>query len=551
MWSLRKYGGRNHNYLTIIDQAITNNKMKRTLVYAFLLTAVFIWAGCKKGTNYPGGRISEYIPLYDLRNLYKGSDLTLTVDNMYGSDKITGIVISDYSGSNMPGGYLVIQDHRRLSLLRGIAIPIGVEAAAKYASGDSVSVTIAGGTLTRADGILQIKNIPATAVTKISSGNNIPANRVPSSSILKDPARYESTLVAIVKGGFDPLPTPTDKFGGDKTVNDGFENITLHTDAGATFANNGLPVLANFYGIVFNTAGAGGKLIPQIRMRKADDMQLLSSTIKITPIVISGFVPDVIGGDGNYEYIQMLATQDIDFSQTPYSVVVCNNAGAANPAGYPSNGWAMGGNTTGAQFRTYKFNLTAGTAKKGSYFYVGGTAEMINGSSSTSMASSNWIRVINYTTTNGDGFGSPYSGLMANSGNAWGMAVFAGTTVTKNTEPVDVLFINSGGQLLSGTNGYKITNTDWYDVVNPITLQSQPYYKQGSNTLSLTYPPAADLGYYYKLGGAYNPRLGKWVKARSQNFVQLTKTSSLNEIEGEFPVGTADKPGLLPTTIQE
>jgi len=525
--------------------------MKKLIFYTFLLSIAFAWAGCKKGTNYPGGRISPYIPLFDLRSLYKGSDVKLSEDNMFGSDKITGVVVSDYSGNNMPAGYLVVQDHRRLNQLRGITISIGADAA-KYVSGDSVIVTVAGGTLTRADGVLQIKNVPPSAVTKVASGVNIPANRVPSSSILKDPSTYESTLVAIVKGGFDPLPTPTDKFGGDKIVNDGFDNITLHTEATANFANNSLPVLANFYGIVFNTAGSDGKLVPQVRMRKAEDMQLLSSTIKITPMVISGFIPDVIGGDGNYEYIQLLATQDIDFSQTPYSVVVCNNAGAATPAGYPTNGWAMGGGSSSSvQFRSYKFNLTTGTAKKGTYFYVGGTGKTINGSSSTSMASSNWIRTINYTTTFGDGFGSPYSGLMANSGNAWGMAVFAGTTVTKDTEPVDVLFINSGGQLFNGTVGYKITNTDWYDVVNPITLQSQPFYRQGSNTLSLTYPPATDLGYYYKLGGAYNPRLGKWVKARSQNFVQLTKASSLNEIEGEFPAGTADKPGLLPTKIQE
>jgi hypothetical protein len=516
--------------------------MKKIILYAVLLLAGFGWASCNKPGNYPGGTVSPYIPLYDLRNIYKGSDVQLTTNVMYGSDKITGIVVSDYSGNNMPAAnYLVVQDHRRLSLLRGISIPLGA-AAANYVSGDSVIVTVTGGTLTRANGMLQITNIPATAVKKISSGNAIPANRVPSSSILNDPSTYESTLVAIVKGGFDPLPTPTDVFAGDKTVNDGFSNITLHTDAGATFANTPLPVTANFYGIVVNTLATDGTLIPQVRMRKADDVQVLSSTIEVTPIVISGFINDVSGGDGNYEYIQLLATRDIDFTVTPFSVVVTNNAGASVPAGYPTNGWATGGGSASpaTMFRTFKFNLTSGTARKGTFFYVGGTGKTINGSSSTSMATSNWIRAFNYTTTDGDGFGARNGGFFANSGNAFGMAVFSGTTVTKDTQPIDVMFVGSGGQLFSAgppAVGYKIANTDFYDVINPITLQSQPYYRQGANTLCLAYTTPTDQGFYYKLGGIYNPRLGKWVKARTQSIVQLTKQSTIDQIEAEFPAG--------------
>ncbi len=529
--------------------------MKKYLVYTLLLMVAFTWAGCKKEGNYPGGKISPFIPMYDLRNLYKGADVTLNVENMYGSDKITGIVVSDYSGANMPGGLLVIQDHRRLAALRGISIPIGTDAA-KYVSGDSVSVNIAGGVLKRVDGILQITNVPASAVTKIASGKTILANRVPSSSILADPATYESTLVAIVKGGFDPLPTPTDKFAGDKTVNDGFENITLHTEASATFANNNLPVSANFYGIVFNTAAADGKLTPQIRLRKASDVQVLSSTIEITPIVISGFINDVSGTDGNYEYIQLLATRDIDFAKTPFSVVVTNNAGASVPSGFPTNGWATGGGSVAVgsvaatMFRTFKFNLTTGTAKKGTFFYVGGAGKTINGSGSTSMATSNWIRSFNYTTTDGDGFGARNGGFFANSGNAFGMAVFTGTTVTKDTQPIDVMFVGTGGSLYSAgppAVGYKIANTDFYDVINPVTLQAQPFYRLGSNTLALTYTTPADQGFYYKLGGIYNPRLGKWVKARTQSIVQLTKASAINEIEGVFPAAS----GIVPTSLKD
>ncbi|MDF3076581.1 MAG: hypothetical protein K0S09_470 [Sphingobacteriaceae bacterium] len=509
--------------------------MKKLLFYTlfFAAAATTMLAGCKKDGNYPGGTVSPYIPLYDLRNLYKGTDLTLSADNMFGSTKISGVVVSDFSGKNMPEGLLVLQDKKRLQQLRGISIPIGADAA-KYIPGDSVSVDVVGGVLKRVNGLLQITGVPASSVTKVATGRVIPPNRVPSSAILADPSRYESTLVAIVKGGFDPLPTPADKFGGDKIVNDGFENITLHTEAGATFANTSLPVSANFYGIVFEQAGAKpGEFIPEVRMRTGNDVQILSSTVEIKPVLISGFISDVEGGDGNYEYMQFLATKDIDFKATPYSVVVTNNAGASLPGGFPTLSWATGSLTTTGAARTYKLDITSGSAKKGTYFYVGGTTKLINGPNSTDISSSNWVKAFNYSTTNGNGFGVKTSGLFANSGNASGFAIFQGTTVNANTVPVDVIMVGAGGSLLSpdGTQGYRIANTDWYDIINPITLEPQPFYRQGSNTLNMVYT-TSDQGFFYKLSGIYNVRLGKWVQARTQNNLDLTKTSTIDELEG-------------------
>ncbi len=48
-------------------------------------------------------------------------------------------------------------------------------------------------------------------------------------------------LGVIVKGGFDPLPVPGDVFSGVKTLNDGFANIPLVSDADAEFANTSCP----------------------------------------------------------------------------------------------------------------------------------------------------------------------------------------------------------------------------------------------------------------------------------------------------------------------
>src|SRR3954469_16584256 len=90
--------------------------MKRIFFYSFML--LLIW-GCKKD-NYPGGQVSPYIAIYDIRNLYKGTDVTLTTDNMLGSEKIAAMVVSDHSGGNLPAGLLVVQDNRRLQL-RGIS----------------------------------------------------------------------------------------------------------------------------------------------------------------------------------------------------------------------------------------------------------------------------------------------------------------------------------------------------------------------------------------------------------------------------------------------
>jgi hypothetical protein len=497
--------------------------MKKSImrIICLYVALLFLW-GCKKDT-YPGGVIAPYVAIFDIRNLYKGSDVVLTKDNMLGSHSLSVMVVSDHSGGNLPAGLLVVQDSRRLSLLRGLSIPLGDEAA-NYVPGDSLIIHVEGKVLKKVDGILELTGIKKEDITKVSSGNTIPINKVTTNLIIANPDAYESTLAVIVKGGFDPLPTPTDLLSGEKTLNDGFGDINLHTEATATFAQHQMPVSANFYGITFNINGT-----PQFRVRRDSDLMVLSSTIEIAPVVITGFISDVKGGDGNYEYIQMMATKDIDFAATPYAVVVTNNANASTPTGYPAKGWATG------SMRTFKLNLYTGKAAKGTFFYVGGDTKMINGSLSTSMSSSNWIRTLNYVNNNGDGFGNKTSGLMANSGNAFGMAVFQDSVVTVDSRPVDVIFIATGGSLYTEgppAKGYRITNTDFYDVVNPVNLEQQPFYRAGSNTISLAYN-TADLGYFIMLGGTYNPTLGKWMKARSQTNVLLTKTSAITEIEGE------------------
>jgi Family of unknown function (DUF5689) len=328
------------NQITQLDYS-KESFMKQLISYSFICILLLLLVGCDKDGNYPGATVSPYIAIFDVRDLYKGNDVALTVDKLYGSSKITGVVVSDHSGGNMPAGLVMLQDRRRLSELRGIAVDLG-GAADDYVPGDSLIININGGVLKRVNGILQITSVNPSAVTKVAAGKTIPVNRVTSAQVTANPGKYESTLIVIVKGGFNPAPAPTDVLSGDKLLNDGFGELILQTNSTASFANEPVPFLANFYGVVVMKETNDKSLIPQLKMRKKEDVVILSSTISVAPVIITGFISDVAGSDGNYEYMQFMATRDIDFSVTPFSVVVTNNANASTPTGFPVNGWATG-----------------------------------------------------------------------------------------------------------------------------------------------------------------------------------------------------------------
>lgn len=515
-----------------------------------LFSGMILLGSCDKTGNFPGADANPNIAIYDLRSFYKDADYALTLESMLGATGITGIVVSDHSGKNLSAGLLMVQDKLRLNELRGISINIGA-AAEQYVPGDSVTVNLIGGVIKRVDGLLQVTGLNGSAVTKIASGKVIATNRVPSRDILGNPDKYESTELVIVKGGFDPIPEPTDTYSGDKLVNDGFGNFVFHTEAMATFANTNLPGMANFFGVIQYSKTPEGKYVPRFHIRKPDDIRIKSSDIIKASIVISGFLAMPEGTPStNGEYIQFLATQDIDFSVTPYCVVTHNTNSAYLPTGVPTDGWAAGGR------RSYKFDLKTGMVAKGEYFYVGGNSnKLINGVGSNSMANGKWIVAKNTGSSAGDGLGDINADLLLNgtSGFADGIAVFEGLTVTKNTIPLDVIITGANGAIynLAQGAGLRIANTDWYDIVDPITSAPQPLYKQGSNTICLSRPTPTNAGFFYKLGGEYNIRLGRWATARSQNRVDLDLNSELSNIETEFPKASGTTPGLLPTKVVE
>ena len=235
-------------------------------------------------------------------------------------------------------------------------------------------------------------------------------------------------------------------------------------------------------------------------------------------------------GDG-YEYVQLMAVENIDFSITPYSVVICKNTAAQTPL---AKGWAAGG------ARTYKFNLTEGTVTRGEFFYIGGAAKALNGYASNanpdyyssydgsiidkywaayqisipewasqkggtsqnggivSIKNAKWIRTKKYISESGDGFGDPTasnnSNLLSNAQNAGatqtvgvdGIAVYEGTEVDENTIPLDLVFFghsaNGASNYTANGMGYTVALNDWYSPFDIETGVAQPFFGQGSNT---------------------------------------------------------------------
>jgi hypothetical protein len=504
--------------------------MKNKLKYFLLLAVIIgIYTSCKRESDYPY-KFSEsgFISNFDLRRYYKESDLSLNPDNIGGATSIRGVVVSDFRSGNSVVGLIALQNSRingTADSLRGISFNLGA-AAANFIPGDSLHIKLDGGTLKRVNGILQITGLNSSSITKVASSRFIKLQAASTSDILANPDRYESTLVAINNAVYDPEPITPVNYVGDKILNDGFGIATLRTDASATFANTAVQPSGNFIGIPYMSGTGTSKKI-EYRMRSIDDFFYVPMP-KLSPAIISGFDVDPNGTDANNEYIQLLATRDIDFAVTPLSVITNNNAGATAA---PLSGWIEGG------IRTFKFNLITGTVKKGEYFYVGGTGKRINGGSSTSISSSKWISTINYSTTVGaDGVGniiSATANLLANSGNVAGIAVFEGTNITPNSIPLDVIFYGgAGGSFYSAgppEAGLRITITDKFATYSQKTPQE--YYGKGTNDVAKRFAGFPTAISFAKLGGIYKTKKGGWESARAMVSVVLTNTSQISEIE--------------------
>jgi len=168
-------------------------------------------------------------------------------------------------------------------------------------------------------------------------------------------------------------------------------------------------------------------------------------------LIISEFLANPSGDDASNEYVELLATMDINFAQTPYTVVFCSNGSAT------ANGWIEGGDIS------YGFLINSGTVTKGQVVYVGGSsmAPLSNGGVA--------IRKIDTKNKGGDSFGSKNSdGVLGDGGdNCDGIAVFntAVTSITASTVPVDAIFFgdDQGDAVKSSSKGYQLPVNDAYN----------------------------------------------------------------------------------------
>ena len=166
-------------------------------------------------------------------------------------------------------------------------------------------------------------------------------------------------------------------------------------------------------------------------------------------LVISEVLANPAGTDSCKEYVELLAVQNINFSLTPYTIIV-NNNGTAN-----ANGWVAGGALS------YAFAINSGSVAAGSVVYVGG---------SCMTPTAGQLRTLNVKYVNGDwNIGSPNaSGVFGNGGsNADGMAVFnlPVSSITSSTVPTDALFFGTGigtSSVNSGADGYQLPVNDLY-----------------------------------------------------------------------------------------
>ena len=167
-------------------------------------------------------------------------------------------------------------------------------------------------------------------------------------------------------------------------------------------------------------------------------------------LIISEFLANPSGSDSPQEYVELVATGEIDFGATPYTVVFANNGSGT------SDGWVEGGR------RTYAFNINSGTVQRGDVVYVGGSL------SAPTISGGTTLRALDTGATNGDGFGSASSGgVLGNGGSsadAIGVFNVSSDSITSAMAPIDAIFFGDsvGRAFLSSSEGYMLANNDRY-----------------------------------------------------------------------------------------
>jgi hypothetical protein len=204
------------------------------------------------------------------------------------------------------------------------------------------------------------------------------------------------------------------------------------------------------------------------------------------------FTKPASGPESPYEFVELIATRNIDFSTDHYTVVFCDAKDASTV------GWPQGG----AFSYGLEIPASAGAVTAGERIYVGGSSLSIGGSSCKI------LRQISTLTTGGDGFGSAATGnngvLGNGGGHADGLAVFNTTAaaITSATIPVDAVFFGTAPGNAAGK--FKVPASDMY---------AGGTFGTGAGNATLASDPAG--GQYVVGTGTFNTVTGTWTTARS------------------------------------
>lgn len=237
--------------------------------------------------------------------------------------------------------------------------------------------------------------------------------------------------------------------------------------------------------------------------------QTLVANAQNPGLVISEILANPPGTDNAFEWVELVATKPIDFSVTPYTVVVNNNGTAT------ANGWINGGAVT------YGFAITTGTVNSGDVVYIGGSTMLPTGTK---------LRTINVVSTAGDGFGNAAAGVFGNGGsNADGIAVFdlPVGSITSSSVPVDAIFYGTavGTALVNaGADGYQLPVNDLYSGGK---LQTTSF---------LAPDPGSDIT--VRASGTYNTATNSWAISRS-----WTTQTTVNDNATSVNLTTVTPPG--------
>ena len=543
------------------DMKTMNNRMM-ILRLGMVLLLLQTLLSCDPNPIYkerivPGDSVVN-LSIETVKDFYKGADVQMDQHDHFKAIHIYGSLIADPQAGNLPADYLVIQ-----SGAAGLALEVkDLPADAQLAPDEVLQVNIQGGTLKKVNGNLVMTGLSYADVTQTGEVSSVEPRSVTLEALANHFDAYSGTLIKVDLVDIVPAPGPGATYAGAKQISDGTTaagDITLYTFPDSKLAQKEIGRNATYTAIAMYQQDEEGGLQKQIWLRNADDIDSTATIAFQSPIVITGFLANPTGYDqdvagtekaylpspiaGGFEYIQFIATEDIDFAKTPYSVVTMISF--PGRPGATARGWTAGG------FITMKLNLTSGVAKKGTFFYVGSGSKLIDGYSpdgfSTDISQANWIKTVplwpgNYDEVVGDPFAD---GTISHGVRSWidnrtdagsdAIAVFRGTTVSKDSVPVEAVFLNEqiGGSLdLANHYGFTVPDNDHYHPVNPENGQQQPLFGQGTNTWAVPLRIVNGDGLWVALGGILSS--SGFIVERQASGIQLYVApgkSQLSEIE--------------------